>query len=135
MRTQPVKLRSHVSLSSTRAFHSSGDIYPSIDAYVASAIPVIPSLTSAVAPALSVANKHQCLMLLTIGIDYVTQCRQLLMKTCGDGIVFIRTQPVARAAKIKVWLGVSDAFTGQVMDTVMRALPSAEFGRITHESA
>lgn len=74
-------------------------------------------------------------MLLTIGIDCINQCRQLLMKTCGGEIVFIRTQPVAHAAKIKVWLGVSDAFTGQVMDAVMRALPSAEFGRITHEPA
>jgi hypothetical protein len=137
MQTQPVNIRSHFSHVTFAAANSSG--------YAQSAPTAIPtdispsSILPPFAPVAAIshfpAKNHQCLMLLTIGIDCVNQCRQLLMRTCGDGIVFIRTQPVAHAEKIKVWLGVSDAVTGQVMDTVMRALPSAEFGRITHEPA
>jgi len=134
MHTQPVKSRSHFSRSTHIAPNSPGYANLPSAAEFSFSLATANSPSTAT-PATSCAGKHECLMLLTVGIDCANQCRQLLMKTCGDGIVFIRTQPVARAAKIKVWLGVSDAFTGQVMDAVMRALPSAEFGRITHEPA
>lgn len=71
-------------------------------------------------------------MLLTIKADSVADLRHLVMRTCGELIVFIKTQPIAHATKMKVWLCLSETATDKVMDAVMRSLPSAEFGRITH---
>lgn len=98
--------------------------------------PVLSHLTSV--PALAAINSpvHECLMLLTISADRVAELRQLIMRTCGELIVFIRTQPVAHASKMKVWLCLSNplsSHTGDlVMHAVMQALPSAEFGKITY---
>ncbi len=78
------------------------------------------------------AKNNECLMLLTISADCVAELRHLVMRTCGEWIVFIRTQPIAHATKIKVWLCMSNPASDMVMDAVMRALPSAEFGQITH---
>lgn len=74
----------------------------------------------------------ECMMLVTIKADSVADLRHLVMRTCGELIVFIKTQPIAHATKMKVWLCLSEAATDKVMDAVMRSLPSAEFGRITH---
>ncbi|MFC7299494.1 hypothetical protein [Herminiimonas aquatilis] len=74
----------------------------------------------------------ECMMLVTIKADSVADLRHLVMRTCGELIVFIKAQPIAHATKMKVWLCLSEAATGKVMDAVMRSLPSAEFGRITH---
>ncbi|MES2025778.1 MAG: hypothetical protein V4448_09495 [Pseudomonadota bacterium] len=73
------------------------------------------------------------MMLLTISADCVAELRHLIMRTCGEWIVFIRTQPIAHATKMKVWLCLSNPASDMVMDAVMRALPSAEFGQITHD--
>lgn len=75
---------------------------------------------------------HECLMLLTISADCVAELRHLVMRTCGEWIVFMRTQPIAHASKMKVWLCLSNPATELVMNAVMRALPSAEFGKITY---
>lgn len=72
------------------------------------------------------------MMLLTISADCVAELRHLIMRTCSEWIVFIRTQPIAHATKMKVWLCLSNPASDMVMDAVMRALPSAEFGQITH---
>lgn len=74
----------------------------------------------------------ECMMLVTIKADSVADLRHLVMRTCGELIVFIKTQPIAHATKMKVWLCLSEAATDKVMDAVMRSLPSAEFGSITH---
>lgn len=74
----------------------------------------------------------ECMMLVTIKADSVADLRHLVMRTCGELIVFIKTQPIAHATKMKVWLCLSESATDKVMDAVMRSLPSAEFGRITH---
>ena len=79
-----------------------------------------------------VAKDHECLMLVTIKADSVADLRHLVMRTCGELIVFIRTQPIAHATRMKVWLCLSTSATDMVMDAVMRSLPSAEFGQITH---
>ncbi len=71
-------------------------------------------------------------MLLTISADCVAELRHLVMRTCGEWIVFMRTQPIAHASKMKVWLCLSNPATELVMNAVMRALPSAEFGKITY---
>ncbi len=78
------------------------------------------------------SSSTECLMLVTIKADSVADLRHLVMRTCGELIVFIKTQPIAHATKMKVWLCLSEAATDKVMDAVMRSLPSAEFGRITH---
>ena len=78
------------------------------------------------------SSNTECLMLVTIKADCVADLRYLVMRTCGELIVFIRTQPIAHATKMKVWLCLNQAATDKVMDAVMRSLPSAEFGRITH---
>ncbi|MFC7287377.1 hypothetical protein ACFQPC_04930 [Herminiimonas glaciei] len=85
-------------------------------------------------PALVTNEKrpHECLMLLTISADCVAELRHLVMRTCGEWIVFMRTQPIAHANKMKVWLCLSNSATELVMTAVMRALPSAEFGKITY---
>lgn len=85
-------------------------------------------------PALVTNEKrpHECLMLLTISADCVAELRHLVMRTCGEWIVFMRTQPIAHASKMKVWLCLSNPATELVMTAVMRALPSAEFGKITY---
>lgn len=77
-------------------------------------------------------HRHECLMLLTISADCVAELRHLVMRTCGEWIVFMRTQPIAHASKMKVWLCLSNPATELVMNAVMRALPSAEFGKITY---
>lgn len=75
---------------------------------------------------------HECLMLITISADSISEFRHLVMCTCGACLVFIRTQPVARVNKMKVWLCLSNPASELVMDAVMRTLPSAEFGKITY---
>ena len=75
---------------------------------------------------------HECTMQLTINADCINELRQLMMRTCGRLLVFIRTQPVAHAQKMKVWLCLNAPASDLVMDAVMRALPSAEFGRVTY---
>jgi hypothetical protein len=89
------------------------------------------SLKQFVLPPNSTKN-NECMMLLTISADCVAELRHLIMRTCGEWIVFIRTQPIAHATKMKVWLCLSNPASDMVMDAVMRALPSAEFGQITH---
>lgn len=83
-------------------------------------------------PGASLANDRKCLMLVTIKADCVADLRHLVMRTCGELIVFIRTQPIAHATKMKVWLCLSSTATDMVMDAIMRSLPSVEFGQITH---
>lgn len=71
-------------------------------------------------------------MLVTINADSLSELRRLVMHICGRLLVFIRTQPILHARKMKVWLCLNAPATDLVMDAVMRTLPSAEFGRITY---
>jgi hypothetical protein len=75
---------------------------------------------------------RECTMLVTINADCVNELRHLMMRTCGRLLVFIRTQPVAHAKKMKVWLCLNAPATDLVMDAVMRSLPSAEFGSVIY---
>ena len=74
----------------------------------------------------------ELMMHITIDASCVTQLRHLVMSTCGKLVGFMRIQPIAHAKKMKVWLCLSKAAVALIMDAVMRSLPSAEFGRITH---
>jgi hypothetical protein len=72
-----------------------------------------------------------CLMQLTVDAAAVTDLRALVMRTCGAGMEFMRVEACDHGARVKVWLCLSRALAGQVMEAVMRALPGAEFGRMT----
>lgn len=72
------------------------------------------------------------MMDITIDASFVTQLRHLVIGTCGDLVEFMRIQPLAHATKMKVWLCLSKPAIDLIMNAVMRSLPSAEFGRITH---
>ncbi len=78
-----------------------------------------------------ISASTECLMLVTVRADSVTDLRHLIMRTCSDMIVFIKTQPTAHATKMKVWVCLSESVTDRVMDAVMHTLPSAEFGPVT----
>ncbi|WP_373989003.1 hypothetical protein [Duganella sp. BuS-21] len=72
-----------------------------------------------------------CLMQLTVDAASVTELRALVVRTCGDAMEFMRVEACDHGARVKVWLCLSLALAGQVMEAVMRALPGAEFGRMT----
>jgi hypothetical protein len=72
-----------------------------------------------------------CLMQLTVDTGSVTALRALVMRTCGGAMEFMRVEACDQGARVKVWLCLSRALAAQVMEAVMRALPGAEFGRLT----
>ncbi|RZT08493.1 hypothetical protein SAMN05216319_3093 [Duganella sp. CF402] len=72
-----------------------------------------------------------CLMLLTVEAAALGELRALVVRTCGDAMQFMRVQACDHGERAKVWLCLSRALAGQVMVAVMRALPGAEFGRMT----
>ena len=72
-----------------------------------------------------------CLMQLTVDTGSVTALRALVMRTCGGTMEFMRVEACDHGARVKVWLCLSRALAAQVMEAVMRALPGAEFGRLT----
>ena len=78
-------------------------------------------------------SPRACLMLLTVDAAALSELRALVMRTCGDAMQFMRVAACDHdhGARAKVWLCLSRALAGQVMAAVMRALPGAEFGRMT----
>lgn len=74
---------------------------------------------------------RQCLMQLTVDTGALSELRALVTRTCGDALQFMRVEACDHGARVRVWLCLSRALTGQVMEAVMRALPGAEFGRLT----
>jgi hypothetical protein len=72
-----------------------------------------------------------CLMLLTVDAAALSELRALVMRTCGDAMQFMRVEACDHGERARVWLCLSRALAGQVMVAVMRALPGAEFGRMT----
>lgn len=72
-----------------------------------------------------------CLMQLTVDVAAATALRALVVRTCGDALQFMRVEACDHGARVRVWLCLSRALAAQVMEAVMRALPGAEFGRLT----
>jgi hypothetical protein len=72
-----------------------------------------------------------CLMQLTVATDALSTLRALVAGTCGDALEFMRVEACDHGERVKVWLCLSSALTSEVMAAVMRALPGAEFGRLT----
>ncbi|MYM33924.1 hypothetical protein GTP38_06170 [Duganella sp. FT94W] len=74
---------------------------------------------------------RQCLMQLTVDTTALSELRALVARTCGDALQFMRVEACDHGARVRVWLCLSRTLAAQVMEAVMRALPGAEFGRLT----
>ncbi|CDG81359.1 hypothetical protein [Janthinobacterium agaricidamnosum] len=71
------------------------------------------------------------LMHITVDTACISDLRQLVVKTCGNMLSFMRIEPVDHAERMKVWLCLPEPALRLTMDAVMRILPAAEFGRIS----
>lgn len=71
------------------------------------------------------------LMHITVDAACLAQLRRLVVQTCGTMLSFMRVEAVDHAARMKVWLCVTEPALRLTMDAVMRLLPAAEFGRIS----
>lgn len=89
---------------------------------------LFPPATASAAPARS---PRPCLMQLTVDSGALRELRALVARTCGDALRFMRVEACDHGARARVWLCLSRALAVQVMEAVMRALPGAEFGRLT----
>ncbi|PFH11565.1 hypothetical protein BCF11_4016 [Collimonas sp. PA-H2] len=71
------------------------------------------------------------MMLITVDAASVSELRRVIVSTCGDLMVYMRVKPVDHASKMKFWLCLNKQSIDSVIGNIMRALPQAEFGRIT----
>ena len=72
---------------------------------------------------------------ITVDKDCLSALRQLVFKTCGAMLSFMRVEAVDHAERMKVGLCVTEPALRLTMDAVMRWLPAAEFGRICQSCA
>jgi len=73
----------------------------------------------------------QRLLHVTVDTCALTEFRRLVTHYCGSMLSFMRIQPVDHARRMQVWLSIPEPVIRTLMDAMMRALPSAEFGRIS----
>jgi hypothetical protein len=71
------------------------------------------------------------MMHITIGAESVTALRQIVISTFGETVAFMRIQSIDHATKMKVCLCLTGPIVNRVMEAIMHALPSAEFGRVS----
>jgi len=71
------------------------------------------------------------MMCITVEAAAVAELRRVIVSTCGDLMSYMRVKPVEHASKMKFWLCLSKTSIDAVIGNIMRALPQAEFGRIT----
>lgn len=79
----------------------------------------------------SARSPRQCLMQLTVDTTALSELRALVARTCGAALQFMRVEACDHGARVRIWLCLSRTLAAQVMEAVMRALPGAEFGRLT----
>jgi hypothetical protein len=77
------------------------------------------------------STQKQFMMRITVDAASVTELRHIIVSTCGDPVLYMRVEPVDHATKMKVWLCLRKASIDSIIDNIMRALPQAEFGRIS----
>jgi hypothetical protein len=94
-------------------------------------LPSVPSfpLRSQRQPTLSIQTDF--MMRITVDAAAVAELRRVIVSTCGDLLIYMRVKPVDHASKMKFWLCLSKSSIDAVIGNIMRALPQAEFGRIT----
>ncbi|SDY13976.1 hypothetical protein SAMN04515617_110129 [Collimonas sp. OK242] len=76
-------------------------------------------------------SQKDLMMCITVDAASVAELRRVIVSTCGDLMVYMRIKPVDHASKMKFWLCLSKTSVDAVIGNIMRALPQAEFGRIT----
>lgn len=74
---------------------------------------------------------HDVKIVIIVDTKWVTALRQVIVKTFADIVSLIRIEPIDHAKKMKVCLHFDHTVEDNLMTTIMRNLPSAEFGRIT----
>ncbi len=79
----------------------------------------------------SAATTQQFNLYVTIDTELVAALRRMVMHSFSHIVSSISIQPVSHARKMKVCLRFSKAVEDTLMTSIMRTLPSAEFGRIT----
>jgi hypothetical protein len=72
-----------------------------------------------------------CMLQLTVSTVSVTALRRLVMSVCGEALYFMRIEACRHGQRMRVWLSLSESAAHKVMEAVMRALPEAEFGRMS----
>jgi hypothetical protein len=72
-----------------------------------------------------------CLLQLTVSTVSITALRGLVMRICGEALGFMRIEACDHGERMRVWLSLSQASATELMGAVMRALPEAEFGRLS----
>jgi hypothetical protein len=76
-------------------------------------------------------SQKDLMMCITVDAASVAELRRVIVSTCGDLMVYMRIKPVDHASKMKFWLCLSKTSVDAVIGNIMRALPQAEFDRIT----
>ena len=77
------------------------------------------------------STQEEFMMRITVDAASVAELRRVIVSTCGDLMIYMRVKPVDHASKMKFWLCLSKTSIDAVIGNIMRALPQAEFGRIT----
>ncbi|HTD06825.1 hypothetical protein [Undibacterium sp.] len=75
--------------------------------------------------------QNDFIMRITVDAAAVTELRHVIIGTCGGLVGYMRVKPVDHATKMKVWLCLGKPSIDIIIRNVMRALPQAEFGKIT----
>lgn len=68
---------------------------------------------------------------ITVDTQWFTGFRQLMMSNFKEYVFYIRTEPIEHARKMKVYLCFDGQVEDKLMTSIMRNLPSAQFGRIS----
>ena len=71
-----------------------------------------------------------CMMQMTVDTALLTELRQLVARICGDALQFMRVEACEHGVRMMVWLCVSRQTASQLLESVLSALPGAEFGRM-----
>lgn len=75
--------------------------------------------------------QNDFVMRITVDAASITELRHLILKSCGELVLFMRVKPIDHASKMKVWLCLSKSSVDTIISHIIRVLPQAEFGKIT----
>lgn len=85
--------------------------------------------------AVPAASPPACMLQMMVSTVSVTALRRLVMSVCGEALQYMRIEACRHGQCMRVWLCLSEAAAHRVMEAVMRALPEAEFGRMSGGAA
>ena len=76
-------------------------------------------------------SKDHHRMYLTVDTENVTLLRHLVIHAFHGVVAFMKIEPIDHAKKMKVCLCLLKPVEDQLMSSIMKTLPSAEFGRFS----